>query len=175
MAEKEASEFLKDSQKKNRDYLTSSCAECHRAQYHSSKERLFKTYSLDRKLRSAFNGARIRARKLNRNFSLELSDLYLMWNLQDGKCAITGRRMTYEHFCGRLGSNLSLDRIDSSFGYSIENSQLVCSIANTIKSDLSTKELLILCNEIIEYNSAMDREKLKARTALKNVVTGQKK
>ena len=175
MEEKEACEFLKDAQKKNRDYLTSSCAECHRAQYHSSKERLFQTYSLDRKLRAAFNGARIRARKANREFSLELSDLYLMWNLQDGKCAITGRQMTYEHFCGRLSTNLSLDRINSSYGYSVENSQLVCSVANTIKSDLSMNELLLLCRDIIEYESAMDREKLKARTALKNVVTGQKK
>ena len=39
-------------------------------------------------------------------------------------------QMTYKFYEGRVNSNLSIDRIDSTKGYSKDNVQLVCMAAN---------------------------------------------
>ena len=57
--------------------------------------------------------------------------------------------MTYKFYEGRVNSNLSIDRIDSTKGYSKDNVQLVCMAANQMKNDLSMEELTSLCSMIL--------------------------
>lgn len=76
-----------------------------------------------------------------------LNELY---KKQRGLCAISGVEMTYEQRGGRCPSNISLDRIDSSKGYTKDNVQLVCHIVNTMKMQYSVKELVFWCTKIVE-------------------------
>lgn len=58
--------------------------------------------------------------------------------------------MTYKIDNGRSHTNVSIDRIDSDKGYTIDNVQLVCMAVNQMKSDLTNEELMYFCNNIIK-------------------------
>ena len=51
---------------------------------------------------------------------------------------------------GRINTNISIDRIDSSVGYVRGNVQFVCDIVNRMKSDLSQEELYEWCGLILK-------------------------
>jgi hypothetical protein len=61
--------------------------------------------------------------------------------------------MTCDLKKGRCHTNLSIDRIDSAKGYTKDNVQIVCYIANTMKSNMNMSELLNICNNILKYNN----------------------
>jgi len=82
---------------------------------------------------------------------LSVDFLYSLWEKQDGKCAISGREMTYITGMGRVPTNISVDRIDSSIGYAEDNCQLTCLQANLMKQNLSGSELLEWCTDIQEH------------------------
>lgn len=69
---------------------------------------------------------------------------------QHGLCALSGVEMTYVAGQGRMATNISLDRIDSSVGYVRGNVQLVCDIANRMKQDLTVVDLRMWCERILE-------------------------
>jgi hypothetical protein len=60
--------------------------------------------------------------------------------------------MTYQSGIGRVPTNISIDRIDSSLGYDPSNIQLVCVQANKMKAELNQKELVSWCSDIVEYD-----------------------
>jgi hypothetical protein len=71
--------------------------------------------------------------EINKEFLLKL------WNNQNGKCAISNIAMSTEShdLC-----KVSLDRIDSSFGYIESNVQLVCKWVNLAKSNASNTDMI---------------------------------
>lgn len=82
---------------------------------------------------------------------LKLSHYILtVWKAQNGKCAISGLDMTYELGEGRIYTNVSIDQIMPSKGYTIDNIQLVCMAVNQLKSDLDMDTILILCSAIVD-------------------------
>ena len=81
---------------------------------------------------------------------LSLDALELLWQTQQGLCALTGWPMTMELANGVVSTNCSLDRIDSGHGYVVGNVQLVCRAANVAKSDLSTADFLKMCRAVVE-------------------------
>ena len=84
-----------------------------------------------------------------RNLSVDfLNALYLK---QDGKCAISGREMTYASGEGRVPTNISIDRIDSNIGYEESNIQLVCIQVNKMKAELNLMDLHEWCEDIINH------------------------
>lgn len=89
--------------------------------------------------------------KQRKNLSLEfLTGLY---KRQNGLCALSGVPMTWEVLNGKVSTNLSLDRIDSSQGYTEDNVQLVCRIVNIMKNNLSVDEFVGWC-KLIEVHNA---------------------
>ena len=78
-----------------------------------------------------------------------LEDLLNLWELQSGKCAITGKQMTH-----RKNSlyGASVDRIDSSIGYVKGNIQLVCQAINFAKNKYTNEEFVHFWNEETETN-----------------------
>lgn len=58
--------------------------------------------------------------------------------------------MTYKFYEGRVNTNLSIDRIDSSKGYTKDNVQLVTMAANQMKNDLTLDELIVMCSNIMK-------------------------
>ena len=89
-------------------------------------------------------------RKQDLGFDIDLGYLIKIFNEQSGNCAISGVKMTYLAGSGRISTNISIDRIDSSKGYLRGNVQFVCDIVNRMKSDMTQKELLFWCQKIME-------------------------
>lgn len=83
-------------------------------------------------------------------FTITKEDLLTVWKAQNGKCAISGLDMTYELGEGRIYTNVSIDQIMPSKGYTIDNIQLVCMAVNQLKSDLDMDTILILCSAIVD-------------------------
>lgn len=90
-------------------------------------------------------------RKQHLGFDIDLVYLLQIYEQQNGRCALTGVEMTYSAGQGRVTTNISIDRINSGFGYVRGNVQLVCDIANRMKQDLSSDELKVWCHRILEH------------------------
>ncbi len=76
-----------------------------------------------------------------------------LWEQQEGFCNLTGLKMTHSILEGKIKTNLSIDRINPKLGYVENNVQLVCNVANVMKSNLSIEELIDFCKLIIEKNN----------------------
>lgn len=98
------------------------------------------------------HGCKGRKRK---NITLELSekDIKDQYIKQDGKCAVTGLKMTRIAHQKKKGKdahywNISIDRIDSNKPYTKDNIQLVCNVVNRMKIDMNHKDFILLCKYV---------------------------
>jgi hypothetical protein len=98
------------------------------------------------------------AKKRNLPFSITIEEIYDIYIQQNKKCAISGMDI---FFCNSSLSQpknyhrvqtASLDRIDSSKGYTKDNCQLLHKKINLMKSNYSDEEFINLCKIITEYN-----------------------
>jgi hypothetical protein len=95
----------------------------------------------------------------NRNipFNLTVEDIELIYELQDKKCRFTGydvkfnSRKAYTNGQIILG-DASIDRIDSSKGYTKDNIQIVHKDVNIAKSNKTDKDFIAMCGRISEHN-----------------------
>jgi hypothetical protein len=71
-------------------------------------------------------------------------DIEKLYTKQNGKCEISGEILT----CLKLSSDLSIDRIDSTKNYTVNNVQLVTDRVNKLKSDMPTNVLIQWLNKI---------------------------
>lgn len=85
------------------------------------------------------------ALKRNQAFELTIEDVVGFWNKQNKVCAYSGVEMTLE--AGRLNT-VSIERIDSSVGYTKENTVLVCNIVNRMKSDFKYEDFYQYCSHV---------------------------
>ena len=104
--------------------------------------------------RNAINNRRNKRRNLE--FTITKEYVWDLFEKQNGKCALTGLDIILD-----VGSNVkiqtaSLDRIDSSKGYSPDNVQWVHKDINLIKMDLNQKDFIELCKRVAV--KAMERE-----------------
>ena len=95
----------------------------------------------------------LKKRAKDLEFSITVNDIRDLYKHQEGKCKLSGIKMTYIGYQGNNAHvinkwNISVDRIDSSKGYIKNNIQLLCGIVNKMKTDLTDNELLLLCNDI---------------------------
>lgn len=116
----------------------------------------FRRASVENTLLHVTWGARSRAKK--RGMECNISDQFVLNLLkkQDGKCAATGivleasRPDTHKD---RKPYVVSIDRIDSSKGYTEDNVQLVCSIFNCCKNCYKMEDVTNMCKEYLKYNN----------------------
>lgn len=74
-----------------------------------------------------------------------------MFRQQGGRCALTGFEMTFDPKGGRESLfNMSIDRIDSSGGYTASNIQLACLFANKMKAHLPMQQFVSWCGAIVD-------------------------
>lgn len=135
----------------NRGGVCSECKDCQRERYYKQRQRLFEDdeLALRYKLQQALKGTRRRSKEKNMYTDLTLDYLMYLWEKQKGKCALSGIDMTYEFYKGRVNTNVSVDRIDSTKGYTKDNVWLVTMAANQMKNDLSMDDFLTLCKNIL--------------------------
>lgn len=94
--------------------------------------------------------ARIK-RRAKIEVSITVEDVLSLWQVQGGKCALTGRIMTIGAGSGSTGHEPSIDRIDSSGGYYMGNVWLVTSAVNFAKHKLSMQEFVNLCVDVLHH------------------------
>jgi hypothetical protein len=88
------------------------------------------------------------AAKRQQAFDLVIDDIVKCWRQQDTICAYSGRPMTLE--AGRLNT-VSIERIDSTVGYTPNNTILVCQAINRMKSDFSLDDFYTMCAEVAQF------------------------
>lgn len=80
----------------------------------------------------------------NIDFCLTKEEIWDIFLLQERKCALTGEVLSIE--------DASLDRIDSSLGYTPENVQWVHKFVNIMKWDLSQDEFIKICQKVSKHH-----------------------
>jgi len=115
------------------------------------------------RLRAHKSGTKDRSTLKNLPFTLTNEHLEEVWISQKGKCSLTnvklipGKGLKSKEVQKNL---ISLDRIDTNKGYEIGNVRFVSDLANTIRRNLSDKELLDICQKIVEV---LDKKLLKKK------------
>jgi hypothetical protein len=106
-----------------------------------------------------FTHAKDNATKRNMVFELVHSDVIDHYCIQKGKCMMTGNYLTFlnvkaDEKIARVHNlwNISIDRIDSEKGYTKDNIQLVGSVINRMKNDLTDDIFYKLCYKVSMYD-----------------------
>ena len=97
------------------------------------------------------------AKHRNHECSVTLLDLKALWEKQRGICPYSGWNLVllssttdYENTALTI-NRASVDRIDSSQGYTIDNIQFVAVIANFAKNVFTEAELINFCHDVYNY------------------------
>jgi hypothetical protein len=139
---KSVSEFHKGS-KETKLGLSSYCKPCmaHWAKKYSSSSPLGR-------MRVALNTAKSAARRKGLPCSIVLKELMEIWESQRGRCFYTEVLMS---FAGdRVPESVSIDRVDSSKGYTLDNVVLCCNRVNLMKRTMLISELTKWCDLILK-------------------------
>lgn len=113
--------------------------------------------TLEVRLNDAYNSTKKRQAKGSclDPVTVTIDELVELYHKQDGRCAALGIKLTpVEKKAGRYICNrwttLSLDRIDNSKGYSIDNIRLTCWAANGMRGTLAIDESQAQATEFTE-------------------------
>lgn len=91
---------------------------------------------------------------------ITVEDLILLYEKQEGRCALSGIEMRVGSKRNSDGSNnphgISVDRIDNSMPYTIENVWLICMSLNQFKNSYSLDTFFDIIRKTVSYNSLMD-------------------
>lgn len=85
-------------------------------------------------------------------FDITPKDAWELYLQQGGRCAYTGYDLKLKRNFKDQNWTASLDRIDSSKGYSLDNVQWVHKNVNRMKLDFSEDEFIEWCAKICDYN-----------------------
>lgn len=131
--------------------LDSACKKCQVRKTNKTYSYSHSTF-LNAMLYGIKNPRTTRGRRLALAKDNQLTEQFIhsLWDRQGGKCAVTGMPMTHERGNGRKWTNASLDRIDSSVGYTEENVRLVCVAINLMKNNMSHDEFLFWCHAALD-------------------------
>ena len=95
-----------------------------------------------------------RSRCTNRECTIDINFLIDLWQEQGGLCALSGLDMTHTYDRDkphRLILNASIDRIDSNYGYTPGNVQLVAVRMNLMKGPLDEAIFKDLCHSVVRH------------------------
>lgn len=83
--------------------------------------------------------------------TVTVEDLARQWEIQQGRCALSGVPLTLRTRVKDTSSTASVDRIDSTKGYQPENIQWVHKAINQMKMDLPESEFFDWCNAVTAH------------------------
>lgn len=112
----------------------------------------YTSFKRTKSVRSYLSYLRGRALGRRKDIDIDINHLLNVWEKQEGKCALTGWDMTMILGQGIIQTNCSIDRIDSSVGYTEDNIQLVCRIVNISKSNMPLNDFVNLCKSVVDNN-----------------------
>ena len=140
--EKEFSFFYKKSSSKTGYHNI--CKDCERPRTKERDKRRSNEcpkFFIKRLLSGRMSGINSSSRKAGWGKDLTTDMIYSIYEKQEGLCAITKEKMTNISGKGKIKTNISIDRIDSSKPYEEGNIQLVCYIVNIMKNSFTMDEL----------------------------------
>ena len=95
------------------------------------------------------------ALRRGRLFQITKREMLELFRRQGGRCALSGVQITlFPNWDQYRLQSASLDRIDSTIGYTAENVQWVHKRVNFIKRNYSEEELIYWCSKIAEQNKS---------------------
>lgn len=96
------------------------------------------------------NSAKRKSREID--FSITIEQAWKLFQDQQGKCALSGQPIGFStrnrRYEGIKNSTASLDRIDSTKAYTVDNVQWVHKIINIMKWHLSQDEFIAWCKQV---------------------------
>ena len=155
---KTRAKFTKEN--RNVDGLGSKCLICfsirHRELYPGRKrkrttEENIKHNEFEKKRRTTLNGWAAYAIRQSRKYNkcnLTKDKIIQLWEKQKGQCAITKMKMELITE-PRAHNRPSIDRIDNSKGYTINNIRLVWYFVNIARSTFSDEEFIKCCKAVV--------------------------
>jgi len=111
-------------------------------QEYGKQYRIKHTDDMDFRLQGLLNASRARSKEKNRENTLTKQDLFELFP-KDGCCPIFGFKLEWNG-TGFRETSPSIDRIDSTKGYTKDNVQIISWKANRIKGYASVEELEVL-------------------------------
>ena len=84
------------------------------------------------------------------DFQITPTEIWELFIRQDRKCALTGLALTFSTLSGGNDGTASLDRIDASRGYVMDNVQWVHKDINMMKQALTTEKFKYYCRMVSE-------------------------
>lgn len=91
-------------------------------------------------------------KRRNLEFNITLDDLIKLYKEQNGRCALTGRKLEFTRGGsfknGTNENSASIDRVYNNKGYIRSNIQLVCWEANAMKNSYDNNDFLRIIEEI---------------------------
>ena len=92
------------------------------------------------------------ARKRKLSFDLKMEEVWDLFLKQNRMCVYTGLPLGFPKTTSSYDGTASLDRIDSSKGYTLDNVQWVHKAVNIMKQDMSNEEFFEFCKLICIKN-----------------------
>ena len=141
----------------NRDKAREASKRWHERNRAENRERVAETTARYRQGQAAkywLKNLRNRAEKHGREF--DLTEAFLQALLEPMTCAVTGIKLTYD-WDGEGRTNPwapSVDRIESTGGYTMDNVRVVCWAYNMAKNDWADDVVLALASAIVEAADA---------------------
>jgi hypothetical protein len=93
-----------------------------------------------------FNSCKGNAKKQGKEFTLEMEDIVIPTH-----CPIFGWELTNISGEGRVKTNASIDRIDSTKGYIKGNILVMSDLANRMKQNATTEDLISFAKGVLNY------------------------
>lgn len=100
---------------------------------------------------SLFNTYRVCAKNRKIDFNITIEDLEIKWNEQKGICSYTGIELSLPKDTRDKNYSASIDRIDSSKGYTKDNIHWVTKEINIMKMGLKEDIFLKMCELVYKH------------------------
>lgn len=100
----------------------------------------------------AWSGIQVGAKSRGLIFELTIEQAWELFVAQDRKCALSGFDLSFSSTVKASDGTASLDRIDSSKGYTLDNVQWVHKRVNVMKMDLPDEEFVSWCKLIAQFS-----------------------
>jgi len=138
-------DFHKSTYRKNTAGRTYHCKDCV-----SIKQGEYRLTEVGFKVQ-LWNNLKGNARRRGLEVLIGKEQIDIMYANQGGLCAVTGLQMQYTS--GATSKNdyaVSVDRVDSSKGYTHYNVRLVCARVNILRQELTDEQMAFWCNMILK-------------------------
>lgn len=109
--------------------------------------------------RSYWNGAKHGADIRNLKFEITIEQAWELYERQEGRCALSGVPINLSRNHGKK-ITASLDRIDSSRGYVLDNIQWLHKDVNRLKMDMPDETLIEWCSKIAANQNTLNERML---------------